>query len=53
MRSDKKRVRTQLIRVVYPLDAGRIVLRTEENWDLDIEANSIERMDAYPSFGSE
>ena len=28
----------QLIRVVYPTDDGRMVLRTEENWDADIEA---------------
>ena len=43
MSSDEKPVRTQLIRVVYPTDAGRIALRTEENWDLDIKANSIQQ----------
>jgi predicted alpha/beta superfamily hydrolase len=30
----------QLIRVVYPTDGGRIALRTEENWDANIEARS-------------
>jgi hypothetical protein len=28
----------QTIRVVYPTDDGRIVLRKEENWDAQIEA---------------
>ena len=27
----------QTIRVVYPADDGRIVLRTEENWDTNVE----------------
>src|SRR5262249_62283460 len=31
----------QLIRVVYPTDGGRIVLRTEENWNSNIEAHSV------------
>ena len=31
----------QLIRVVYPKDGGRIALRTEENWNSNIEAHSV------------
>jgi len=31
----------QLIRVVYPTDGGRIALRTEENWNSNIEAHSV------------
>ncbi len=34
-------MKKQLIRVVYPTDGGRIALRTEENWDANIEARSI------------
>src|SRR5262249_55238226 len=28
---------TQLIRVTYPPDGARIALRTDENWDIDVE----------------
>lgn len=38
----------QLIRIVYPTDGGRIALRTDENWDLDIEPYSI-RENGYVS----
>ena len=31
-------VRGNLIRVIYPQDGGRIALRTDENWDVNIEA---------------
>src|SRR5581483_1171952 len=31
----------QLIRVVYPTDGGRIALRTEENWDANIDPHFI------------
>ena len=31
---------TQSIRVIYPKDGGRIALRTEENWDVDVGAVS-------------
>jgi hypothetical protein len=31
----------QLIRVVYPTDGERIALRTEENWNSNIEAHSV------------
>ena len=31
----------QLIRIVYPTDGGRTVLRTEENWDSNLEAGSV------------
>lgn len=40
----KKRRRarwTQLIRVVYPTGDGRIALRTEQDWDSNIDAQSI------------
>ena len=30
----------QLIRVIYPRDGGRITLRTDDNWDADVEAVS-------------
>ena len=30
----------QLIRVIYPRDRGRIALRTDKNWDVDVEAVS-------------
>jgi len=33
----------QLIRVVHPTDGGRIALRTEENWDSNVEAHSIQQ----------
>jgi predicted alpha/beta superfamily hydrolase len=50
MNSDKKPVRTQLIRVIYPTDGGRIALRTEENWDLDMEAKSIRQNECVSEF---
>ncbi|HET7285906.1 MAG TPA: hypothetical protein VFI71_00505, partial [Pyrinomonadaceae bacterium] len=31
---------TQSIRVIYPRNGERIALRTDENWDLDVEAAS-------------
>ncbi len=31
----------QLTRIVYPTDSGRTVLRTEENWDSNLEAGSV------------
>ncbi len=30
----------QRIRVIYPQDGGRITLRTDENWNADVEAVS-------------
>ncbi len=38
---ETRAMKKQLIRVVYPTDGGRIALRTEENWDANIEARSI------------
>jgi predicted alpha/beta superfamily hydrolase len=32
-----------LIRVFYPLESGRIVLRTEQDWDRDLEPEKIDR----------
>jgi hypothetical protein len=31
----------QLIRVAYPIGNGRIVLRTEQDWEKDVEARSV------------
>ena len=36
-----KRSQSQTIRVVYPLGDGRIVLRTDQDWDGTIEARSV------------
>jgi hypothetical protein len=38
----------QLIRGVYPTDGGRIALRTDENWDSNIEAGSAGRTGVCP-----
>ena len=40
----------QLIRVVYPTDGGRIALRTEENWDSNIEAHSVKQNGSLSEF---
>jgi len=37
MTKKKRAMHEQTIRVVYPSDDGRIVLRTEENWDTNVE----------------
>jgi hypothetical protein len=34
---EERATHEQAIRVTYPTDGRRIVLRTEENWDTDIE----------------
>ena len=34
-------IRGQLIRIHYPTKGGRIVLRTEEDWDSNIQADSV------------
>jgi predicted alpha/beta superfamily hydrolase len=39
MNREKNAMQKQLIRVVYPTDGGRIALRTEENWDSNIDAD--------------
>src|SRR6266511_4346132 len=46
----EKAMLKQLIRVVYPADGGRIALRTEENWDSNIEAHSIGRNGGIAEF---
>src|SRR5262249_59568885 len=38
----------QSIRVIYPKDRGRIALRTDENWDVDVEA--VSRRDCTAKF---
>ena len=43
MRREQREMQKQVIRVVYPTDGGRIILRTEENWDSNIEAHSIQQ----------
>jgi hypothetical protein len=40
----------QLIRVVYPTDGGRIALRTEENWNSNIEAHSVAQNGSLSEF---
>src|SRR5215467_5431482 len=40
----------RLIRVVYPTDGGRIVLRTEENWNSNIEAHSVGQKGSLSEF---
>jgi predicted alpha/beta superfamily hydrolase len=32
---------TSTVRVIYPLSNGRIVLRTDANWDLDVESSAV------------
>jgi len=40
-RTRRRRRWRHLIRVVYPTDGRRIALRTEENWDANVETHSI------------
>jgi predicted alpha/beta superfamily hydrolase len=42
-RRRRRRRWRHLIRVLYPTDGARIALRTEENWDSNVEARSIEQ----------
>jgi predicted alpha/beta superfamily hydrolase len=35
------RTLTRILKVIYPPDRGRIVLRTELDWDLDVEPRSV------------
>jgi len=44
---------TQIIRVVYPGEEGRIVLRTDQDWDRDVEARSISREECCWEFAIE
>src|SRR5215813_13216449 len=41
MSDETRAMQKQLIRVVYPTDEGRIAIRTEENWNSNIEAHSV------------
>ncbi len=50
MKLEKKAMQTQFVRVIYPIDGGRIILRTEENWDSNIEANSIRQNGCVSEF---
>ncbi len=38
----KKAATTQIIRVAYPAKDRRLILRTDQNWDRDIEAQSVD-----------
>ena len=38
----KKAAITQVIRVVYPANGDRLIIRTDEDWDRDIEAQSVD-----------
>src|SRR5437773_1297387 len=46
----KRAMQTQFVRVIYPIDGGRITLRTEENCDSNIEANSIRQNGCVSEF---
>src|SRR5438093_13456659 len=46
----KRAMQTQFVRVIYPIDGGRITLRTEENWDSNIEAHSIRQNGCISEF---
>jgi len=50
MRRDQRKMQKQVIRVVYPTDGGKITLRTEENWDSNIEAHSIQQEGCITEF---
>jgi len=41
------------IRVVYPVNGGRIVLRTDEDWDRNLEPESVDRADGVSEFDVE
>ena len=43
MKMKEKAIPKQLIRVVYPIDGGKIMLRTAENWNANIEAHLVRR----------
>jgi predicted alpha/beta superfamily hydrolase len=43
----------QFIRVIYPTDGGRIALRTEQNWDSNIEAHSLQQNGCVSEFQTE
>lgn len=40
----------QLIRVFYPTDRARIALRTEADWDTNIEPDSVQRNGCVSEF---
>ena len=50
MSDETRAMQKQLIRVVYPTDGGRIALRTEENWNSNIEAHSVGRNGSLSEF---
>jgi predicted alpha/beta superfamily hydrolase len=45
-----KPVQKQLIRIHYPTDGGKIVLRTEEDWNSNIQAHSIRQNGCISEF---
>jgi hypothetical protein len=50
MSSEKKTMQKQLIRVFYPTDRARIALRTEADWDTNIEPDSVQRNGGVSEF---
>jgi hypothetical protein len=50
MSSDKAITQKQLIRVIYPTNGERIALRTEKNWDLNVEAVSTRQNGSVSEF---
>src|SRR6266487_1078193 len=50
MRSEEKAMQKQLIRVAYPTDGGKIALRTEADWDANIEPDSVQQNGCISEF---
>src|SRR6266487_922318 len=50
MRREQTEMQKQLIRVVYPTDDGRIALRTEADWDANIEPDSVQQNGCISEF---
>ena len=50
---DNGATQTQTIRVVYPGENGRIVLRTDRDWERDLDAQSVSREDCCWEFAIE
>jgi predicted alpha/beta superfamily hydrolase len=50
MSSDKAITQKQLIHVIYPTNGERIALRTEKNWDLNVEAVSTRQNGSVSEF---
>ena len=47
---EKRALRKQVIRVIYPTNGGRIALRIDDDWDFNIEARWIEQKGCVSEF---